>query len=172
MRWSVTNAPLPTAPSGIFDGPRHLFAVRIYFEDTDLSGVVYHANYLRYMERARSDMLRLAGIDQRAANEAGEGAWAVTDLSIKYHAPARLDDELLVTSVVEAVRGASVDIAQTIRCGDVVLTHGRVTAAFVSPQGRARRQPADWIARFRAIKDGQYLAIKDGEFIFPAKESL
>ncbi|MEQ1510947.1 MAG: YbgC/FadM family acyl-CoA thioesterase [Sphingopyxis sp.] len=135
---------------------RHLFALRIYFEDTDLSGVVYHANYLRYMERARSDMLRLAGIDSRAAFEAGEGAWVVTDLRIRYHAPAKLDDELLVTSVVEAVRGASVDISQTIARGDVVLTQGSVTAAFVSPGGRARRQPADWIARFRAIMHSQF----------------
>lgn len=148
----MTSPPPPPAPpSGVFDGPRHLFPVRIYFEDTDLSGVVYHANYLRYMERARSDMLRLAGIDQRAANEAGEGAWAVTDLAIRYRLPARLDDELLVESVVTAVRGASVDIAQTIRCGDAILTEGRVTAAFVSPEGRARRQPAGWADRFRAI---------------------
>lgn len=148
----MTSPPPPPAPpSGVFDGPRHLFPVRIYFEDTDLSGVVYHANYLRYMERARSDMLRLAAIDQRAANEAGEGAWAVTDLAIRYRLPARLDDELLVESTVTAVRGASVDIAQTIRCNERVLTEGRVTAAFVSPDGRARRQPAGWADRFRSI---------------------
>ncbi|MEQ1726146.1 MAG: YbgC/FadM family acyl-CoA thioesterase [Sphingopyxis sp.] len=160
----MTDFILPAAPAGCFDGARHLFALRIYFEDTDLSGVVYHANYLRYMERARSDMLRLAGIDSRAAHEAGEGAWAVTELAIRYHAPAKLDDELCVESTVEAVRGASVDISQTIRRGTALLTHGRVTAAFVSPQGRARRQPADWIARFHAIKDGQYHAIKDGQY--------
>jgi acyl-CoA thioester hydrolase len=148
----VTINPIsPPAPTGLFHGSLHLFAVRIYFEDTDLSGVVYHANYLRYMERARSDMLRLAGIDQRAANEAGEGAWAVTDLSIKYRLPARLDDELLVESHMIAVRGASVQIGQTIRRGDDVLTEAVVTAAFVSPEGRARRQPAGWAERFRAI---------------------
>ena len=148
----MTSAvPPPAPPSGLFDGARHLFPVRIYFEDTDLSGVVYHANYLRYMERARSDMLRLAGIDQRAANEAGEGAWAVTDLAIRYRLPARLDDELLVESTVTAVRGASVEIAQTISCGGRVLTEGRVTAAFVSPEGRARRQPPGWAERFRSI---------------------
>lgn len=156
MRIGVSDILPPSAPAGCFDGPRHLFAVRIYFEDTDLSGIVYHANYLRYMERARSDMLRLAGIDQRAANEAGEGAWAVTDLAIRYRAPARLDDELLVTSVVDAVRGASVDISQTIRRGDVVLTQARVTAAFVAPTGRARRQPAEWVERFRAIMQGRF----------------
>jgi acyl-CoA thioester hydrolase len=125
--------------------------VRIYFEDTDLSGVVYHANYLRYMERARSDMLRLAGIDQRSAQEAGEGAWAITDLTLKYRLPARLDDVLTVESHMVAVRGASVRIAQTIRRDADVLTQGEVTAAFVSPDGRARRQPVGWAERFRAI---------------------
>lgn len=146
----VDNMPLP-APSGQFVGPSHLFPLRIYYEDTDLSGVVYHANYLRYMERARSDMLRLAGIDQRAAHEAGEGAWAVTDLNIRYHAPARLDDILTVETRVVAVRGASVDIAQTIRRDLIVLTQGAVTAAFVAPNGRARRQPAHWLDIFRAM---------------------
>jgi acyl-CoA thioester hydrolase len=141
-------------PSGRFDGPLHLFPVRIYFEDTDLSGVVYHANYLRYMERARSDMLRLAGIDQRAAQEAGEGAWAITDLALKYHQPARLDDVLTVASHMVAVRGASVRIAQTIRRDDTILTNGEVTAAFVSPAGRARRQPDGWAERFTAIMNG------------------
>lgn len=151
MRVGVT---LPAPPSGRFDGPRHLFPVRIYFEDTDLSGVVYHANYLRYMERARSDMLRLAGIDQRSAQEAGEGAWAVTDLQLRYRQPARLDDVLMVESHVTAVRGASVDIAQIIRRDAIVLTEGHITAAFVSPEGRARRQPAGWADAFHAIMNG------------------
>src|SRR3546814_3474228 len=106
------------------------------------------------MERARSDMLRIAGIDQRAAMEAGEGAWAVTDLAIKYRSPAKLDDDLLVVSTVEAVRGASVIISQRIlRTADtlsgetltpVILTDAQVTAAFLSPGGRPRRQPAGW----------------------------
>jgi len=99
---------LPPLPGGLFDGPLHRFAVRAYFEDTDLSGVVYHANYLRWFERARSDMLRLLGIDQRAAQEAGEGAYAVADLSIRYAAPARLDDDVLIESRVEEMGAASV----------------------------------------------------------------
>ena len=68
--------------SGRFEGHDHLFAIRVYFEDTDAGGVVYHANYLRYMERARSDMLRVAGIDQRGAIEGGEGVYVVHDLHI------------------------------------------------------------------------------------------
>lgn len=150
----MADAPPPFIP-GAFARDAHQYRVRIYFEDTDLSGIVYHANYLRYMERARSDMLRLAGIDQRAAMEAGEGAWAVTDLTLKYHRPARLDDDLLVVSTVEAVRGASVVIAQRILRGADVLTDGRVTAAFLSPAGRPRRQPAGWADRFTAIMNGE-----------------
>ncbi len=129
---------------GRFADREHRFPVRVYFEDTDLSGVVYHANYLRYMERARSDMLRVAGIDQRAAQEAGEGAYAVTDLAIRYRAPARLDDALLVTSRVVDVGAATVVIHQTVRCGSLVLADARVTVALVAPGGRPRRQPRAW----------------------------
>lgn len=150
----MDHAPPPFIP-GAFAGAAHLYRLRVYFEDTDLSGIVYHANYLRYMERARSDMLRLAGIDQRAAMEGGEGAWAVTDLTIKYKSPAKLDDDLLVVSTVEAVRGASVVIAQRILRGQAELTNGRVTAAFLSPEGRPRRQPAGWADRFTAIMNGK-----------------
>ncbi len=130
--------------AGRFEGREHRFAVRVYFEDTDLSGVVYHANYLRYMERARSDMLRLAGIDQRTVHDAGEGAYAVADLAIRYRAPAKLDDALLVVSRIHAVRAASVVIHQTVRRGSLVLTEADVTAALVAPSGRPKRQPAAW----------------------------
>ncbi|MGV7121694.1 YbgC/FadM family acyl-CoA thioesterase [Sphingopyxis sp. 550A] len=150
----MAAVPPPFVP-GAFVGAAHHYRARVYFEDTDLSGIVYHANYLRYMERARSDMLRLAGIDQRAAMESGEGAWAVTDLTIKYRSPAKLDDDLTVVSTVEVVRGASVIIAQRILRGQDTLTEGRVTAAFLSPEGRPRRQPAGWADRFTAIMNGE-----------------
>ena len=155
----MVNAPPPFIP-GAFVGAAHHYRARVYFEDTDLSGIVYHANYLRYMERARSDMLRIAGIDQRAAMDAGDGSWAVTDLTIKYRRPAKLDDDLLVVSTVEAVRGASVIIAQRILRGTdtltgETLTDAQVTAAFLSPEGRPRRQPAGWADRFTAIMNGE-----------------
>lgn len=134
--------------SGHFDGTDHLFPVRVYFEDTDLSGVVYHANYLRFMERARSDMLRCAGIDQRAAHEAGEGVYVVRNIAIRYVAPARLDDALVVVSRVIRVRAAAVDIQQRVMRHDELLTEANVEAAFVTPQGRARRQPPEWIEAF------------------------
>ena len=136
---------------GRFEGNEHRFPVRVYFEDTDLSGVVYHANYLRYMERARSDMLRLAGIDQRAAHEAGQGAYAVTDIGIRYAASARLDDDLVVVSKLIEVSAVRVVIHQTVRCGTVKLTDARVTVAWVGSNGRPRRQPADWIAIYQRL---------------------
>ena len=147
----TSTFPYPQPYQGHFEGSLHHFAVRVYFEDTDFSGVVYHARYLHFMERARSDMLARAGIDQRAAHESGEGAYAVTAMNLKFKAAARFDDALLVTSTVEGIRGASVDIHQTVsRDGETLLT-AHVTAAFVSPQGRAKRQPKSWVAAFEKI---------------------
>ncbi len=134
--------------AGRFDGIEHRFPVRVYFEDTDLSGVVYHANYLRFMERARSDMLRCAGIDQRAVFEAGEGVYAIRNLAIRYVAPARLDDALVVVSRLVRLRAASVDIQQRVMRHDELLTEASVEAAFVTPSGRPKRQPADWVDAF------------------------
>ena len=136
--------------SGGFEGRVHLFPLRVYFEDTDLSGV-YHANYLRYMERARSDMLRVAGIDQRAHFEGDGAAYAIHDLQIRYAAPARLDDALVVQSTVEAVTPARVVIHQTVRRDALLLTRGVVTAALVGPDGRPRRQPAAWLDLYRTL---------------------
>lgn len=125
--------------------------VRAYFEDTDLSGVVYHANYLRWFERARSDMLRLLGINQRAAQEAGEGAYAVADLTIRYAAPARLDDEVLIESRVEEMRAASCRMHQTAYRDGILLTEARLRVGFVAPDGRPRRQPDAWRQAFASL---------------------
>lgn len=144
----------PQPASGQFTGGEHRFPVRVYFEDTDAGGVVYHANYIRYMERARSDMLRVAGIDQRRALEDGTGVYAIADLTLRYFRPARLDDDLVVRSSVTAVRAAACTIRQTIWRGEDQLCDGSVTAAFVSPSGRARRQPENWLAIFTRIAAG------------------
>jgi acyl-CoA thioester hydrolase len=137
-------------------GREHHFPVQVYYEDTDFSGLVYHANYLRFMERARSDMLKWLGVDQRAAFDAGEGTYAVAELSIKYHAPARFDDALHVITTVERVRGASISIHQRVMRGDEMLTSADVIAAFLSIEGRPKRQPAVWRAAFEHwIRDTQ-----------------
>jgi acyl-CoA thioester hydrolase len=145
----------PQPYHGHFEAHEHLFAVRVYFEDTDFSGVVYHARYLHFMERARSDMLACVGIDQRAVHEAGEGAYAVTQIALKYKKPAHFDDALLVTSTVEAVRAASCDIHQRVSRDGQLLLDAQVTAAFVAPDGRPRRQPKHWVAAFQSIIDKQ-----------------
>ena len=133
-------------------GTTHHFAVRVYFEDTDVAGIVYYANYLRFMERARSDMLRALGVDQRAALESGEGVYSVAEVSIKYRRPAKLDDDLLIITEVVEVRAASVLIHQRVMRGDELLTDGQVTAAFLSPDGRPKRQPRAWVEMFERLR--------------------
>jgi acyl-CoA thioester hydrolase len=140
-----------TSPAGRFDGRVHHFPVRVYFEDTDLSGVVYHANYLRFMERARSDMLACAGIDQRAAFDTGEGVYAVADLSIKFRRPARLSDDLMVFSRTLAVGAATATIHQSVMRGAEQLTEATVIAAFLTRDGKPRRQPREWVQIFNTL---------------------
>jgi acyl-CoA thioester hydrolase len=134
---------------GAFVGGTHHFALRVYFEDTDVAGIVYYANYLKYMERARSDMLRCAGIDQRAALEAGEGVYVVAEANIKYRASAKLD--LLVLSEVRQVRAASCLIHQRVMRGPDMLADATITAAFLG-DGRPKRQPRAWVEAFERLK--------------------
>ncbi|AKH44087.1 acyl-CoA thioester hydrolase [Altererythrobacter atlanticus] len=152
----------PQPPSGHFEGRLHLFPVRVYYEDTDLSGIVYHANYLRWFERARSDMLRLLDINQRAALEAGEGNYAVADIAIRFALPARLDDAIIIETRATELRAASVRLQQRALRMDgeekVLLAEADIRVGFVSPQGRPRRQPAAWRDAFAPLLD-----VKDAE---------
>lgn len=116
-----------------------------------MSGVVYHANYLKWFERARSDMLRLLGIDQRRAAEAGEGAYAVTELSISYRSPARLDDAVQIESRAEDLRAASCRMHQLAFRDGTLLAEARLRVGFVGPDGRPRRQPEAWRQAFASI---------------------
>ena len=138
--------------SGRFDGPRHFFAVRVYYEDTDLSGVVYHANYLRWFERARSDMLRLLGIDQRDALEQGEGFYTVASLTLRFAGPARLDDAVTIESSALEIGAASVTICQRAFRDATLLAEADIRVGFVSPDGRPRRQPQAWREAFSILK--------------------
>ena len=139
---------------GGFVGNEHRFALTVYFEDTDTAGIVYYANYLKFMERARSDMIRAAGVDQVSEIERNGSAYAVAEVSIKYVRPARLGDDLVVVSTVEAVRGVSVLIQQRVMRGPELLTDAKVTAAFLTADGRPQRQPREWVERFEAISKG------------------
>jgi acyl-CoA thioester hydrolase len=146
----VTEA-LDTPYRGGFVGTEHRFALSVYFEDTDTAGVVYYANYLKFMERARSDMLRAVGIDQGAMLRGDGSAYFVTEVGIKYRRSARLGEDLQVVSSVEQVRASSVDIHQRVMRGAELLTDARVTAAFLDGAGRPRRQPSEWVNKFKAI---------------------
>jgi acyl-CoA thioester hydrolase len=147
----MAEASLDTPYRGGFVGKEHRFALTVYFEDTDTAGVVYYANYLKFMERARSDMLRAVGIDQRQVLEADKGAYYVAEANIRYVRSARLGDDLVVVSTVEEVRAASVVIQQRVIRGDELLTDARVTAAFLDANSRPQRQPREWVDKFKAI---------------------
>ena len=131
-------------------------SVRVYYEDTDFSGVVYHANYLRYLERGRTEMLRDLGVTQSALHGAadGPGAFAVRAMTIDFKAPARMDDMLAVETGVEALGGASVTLRQTITRSDTVLVQAVVRIAFVGA-GRAQRLPADIARRLNSVRREQ-----------------
>ncbi len=124
---------------------RHAQPVRVYYEDTDFTGIVYHANYLRFMERGRTNYLRLLGADHRVMFEAAEReapgfAFVVRSMSIEYLKPARMDDVLEVVTAPQEVKGASITLRQEVRRGDEVLVEALVRVAFVSG-GRARPIP-------------------------------
>ena len=147
------DAPTPPAPpSGTFQGRLHLFPLRVYYEDTDVSGMVYHANYLRWFERARSDLLRLLGIEQRAAYEEGLGNYTVAEVSIRYFAPARLDDAVTIATTALELGAASVRLRQRALKGEEVLADATVRVGFISPEGRPRRQPAEWRTAFESLR--------------------
>ena len=146
------SGPVDRPHEGRFVGNEHRYPVRVYFEDTDVAGIVYYANYLRFMERARSEMLRAVGIGQRETLEGGEGVYAVAEAHIKYRAPAKLDDALIVSSRVREVRAASCVIHQRVMRGDEILADAHVTAAFLSREGRPKRQPREWVQKFERLK--------------------
>jgi len=128
----------------IRDG-RHVMSVRVYYEDTDFSGMVYHASYLRFMERGRTNYLRLLGADQRALFEETEQeapgfAFVVRSMQIEFRKAARMNDVLEVITMPHEVRGASITLDQHVMRGEDVLIEARVQVAFVSG-GRARRIP-------------------------------
>jgi acyl-CoA thioester hydrolase len=141
--------------ASVLDG-RHLQPVRVYYEDTDFSGVVYHASYLRFMERGRTNYLRLLGADQRAlfeavAKEAPGFAFVVRSMQIDFRKPALMDDVLRIATAPVEVKGASIVLHQRVTRTDELLVEATVQVAFVSG-GRARPIPK---ALRTAMKAGQ-----------------
>ena len=127
---------------GTFEGKTHILPISVYYEDTDLSGVVYHANYLRYMERGRTEFFRLAGISKMAGLDQDEPtAWTLRSVQVDYHRPARLDDVINVRSVLTSLSGARMKALQRITCGDTLLVVGRIEACITTLTGKPRRLP-------------------------------
>ena len=130
------------ATAGEIVGREHRLPVRVYYEDTDFTGLVYHANYLRYLERGRSDFLRLAGVSHTELREQEDPtAFVVTRIEVDYRRPARLDDALVVRTLYDVVRGPRLSIRQSITRGDETLVEAVVEAACITLDGRARRPP-------------------------------
>lgn len=120
----------------------HTLPIRVYYEDTDMAGIVYYANYLRYIERARSDWVRGLGIDQNAMKSQGL-VFAVRRVEADYLMPARLDDELVVETEVVQVTGARLVMDQVVRRGKDRLFHAIVTVVVISDSGHPARMPAN-----------------------------
>jgi len=132
--------------SGSLTEEGHQLVQRVYYEDTDFSGVVYHARYLHFLERGRTDYLRELGVEQRGLLdiEGGEGlAFVVHRMEIDFKAPARMDDILTVETRTEKAGGAKMVLAQTIACQGRLLIAAKVIIAVVNAKGRPRRLPGD-----------------------------
>jgi acyl-CoA thioester hydrolase len=135
----------------------HVLPVRVYFEDTDFSGVVYHANYLRFMERGRSDFLRLLGIGHEALDAGAEGeplAFAVSQMRLEFLKPARIDELLEVHTRVGEISGARIVLSQEVRRGATVLVGAIVMVALVNRSGKVQRLPAGIRGRLVAAQKG------------------
>jgi acyl-CoA thioester hydrolase len=137
--------------SGELTPTGHRLLARVYYADTDFSGVVYHARYLEFFERGRSDFLRLAGVHHTELAEGKHGeriVWVVRRMEIVFHAPARIDDILTIETRTETISGARIFMAQALKREDALLVEARVEAAIIGEGGRPRRFPREWVAAF------------------------
>ncbi|MTH77686.1 tol-pal system-associated acyl-CoA thioesterase [Paracoccus aestuariivivens] len=125
----------------------HQFPVRVYYEDTDLAGIVYYANYLKFIERARSEWLRAVGVDQVAMKSEGL-VFVVRRIEADYIAPARFDDNLTVHSSIHEMGAARITMCQKVRRGDQLLFSAVVTLVCITEAGRPVRLPKDVTSRF------------------------
>lgn len=136
--------------TGWLEGREHQLPVRIYYEDTDFTGVVYHANYLRYFERGRSDFFRLVGISHTALLELPEPtAFTIIRIELDYRRAARVDDALLVRTTYDNVKGPRLLVSQRITRGEELIAEAQVQAVCIDLAGRARRPPPGMVDLLR-----------------------
>lgn len=148
---SEAQPSLANGLAGELTGAGHRLEARVYYADTDFSGIVYHARYLEFLERGRTDYLRLLGVhhSELADGKLGESiVWIVRRMEIDFKSAARIDDVLTIETRTAAISGARVKMAQTIKRGDDVLIAAIVEAAMINSSGRPRRFPAEWIKLF------------------------
>lgn len=139
------------ALAGRLTASGHELQARVYYADTDFSGAVYHARYLEFLERGRSDYLRLIGVhhtDLEAGSTGETLYWVVRRMEIDFRAAARIDDVLTVLTRVAEVGKARIRMAQEIRRGDTLLITAAVEAALINAEGKPRRFPKEWAALF------------------------
>jgi acyl-CoA thioester hydrolase len=145
------SAALTAGLSGALTEFGHRLMARVYYADTDFSGVVYHARYLEFFERGRSDYLRLAGVHHTELHQGKHGeriVWVVRRMEIDFRAPARMDDILTIDTCTEDISGARIVMAQQLKRGDELLVEAKVQAAIIGENGRPKRFPKEWIAAF------------------------
>ncbi len=136
--------------AGRIEGKAHHLPVRVYYEDTDFTGVVYHANYVRYFERGRSDFLRVAGISHTDLLERPDPcAFAIVRMQIEFKRAARIDDALTVITTYQTVKGARLLIDQRVERQGELIASAAVEAVCITPDGRPRKPPADMVERLR-----------------------
>lgn len=146
------------AQSGWIEENVHHFPLRIYYQDTDVSGIVYHAQYLHFFERARTEYLRCIGISQKTLDRSDPeayAAFAVRDLSLSFNAPAHLDDDLTIRTTLRQLSGASCTLSQEVWRGGDLLVTGRLRLVFLSVDLRPKRVPVHMRRLFRdtLVKD-------------------
>lgn len=145
------SARLTAGISGELTPFGHRIMARVYYADTDFSGVVYHARYLEFFERGRSDFLRLAGVHHTELADGKHGeklVWVVRRMEIDFRGPARIDDILTIDTRAQEISGARIVMAQELKRGEDLLVTARVEAAIVGAGGRPRRFPREWIEAF------------------------
>ena len=133
---------LPNLPDGTLEGDTHLYAVRVYYEDTDLAGIVYYANYLKFIERARTEWIRGIGVDQTRVKDEQGIVFAVRRVEADYMLPARYGDELEVRTTTASISGARLVMDQKVVRGEEILFTAQVTVACITMDGRPVRLPA------------------------------
>lgn len=145
------SATLSAGLSGALTDFGHRLLARVYYADTDFSGVVYHARYLEFFERGRSDYLRLTGVHHTELADGKHGekiVWVVRRMEIDFRGSAVIDDILTIDTRTEDISGARIFMAQQLKRGDEVLVEARVQAAIIGENGRPRRFPKEWVQAF------------------------